>query len=365
MRPPLFLALLVLLTAPASCPSAETADAAPKPVDEISQAGIQSAFQVLRSGYIRRDDLTFDELNRGALEGLLGRLDFGAELVRQNGPLRSPEGGLHSELIAPGIAYLRPQTYAEAEVSLMLKTLGEFTASKSRALILDLRSPALPGDFEAAAAVLDFFVPRGELLFKLKQMSRGEPELFISKTDAAWPSPVVLLIDRDTNNIGEAVAAVLKDRRRAVLVGAPTRGATVLYETVPVDDKWSLRFAHAEMVLPDGGAIFRHGVQPHFRVHLDASAKQAIFRDSMGGSIKSHVFDEARLRYNEAALVARKNPELEDFIRRSSGRVNVAERPAVRDFVLQRAVDMLEATDFLDKATIEWNQATSSGAKEK
>lgn len=351
------------LLAAASCPGAAAPGADRHPVDELSQAAIQSAFQILRTEYIRRDDLTFDELNRSALEGLLIRLSFGAELVKQNGPQPGPESGVHSELITPDIAYARPQTYAEAEISLLQRALGEFAAGKVRALILDLRSPALPGDFASASAILDFFVPQGELLFKLKQIGQGEPELMISRTDVLWKAPVVLLVDGETNHVGETIAAVLQSRRAAVLVGSPTRGAAVRYETVPVEDGWSLRYARAEMVLPDGGTIFKKGLQPHFRVDLPASVKLAIFKNSAGASIKPHVFDEARLRYNEAALVARKNPELDAFIRRSNGEKIATDRAPMRDRVLQRAVDMLEASNFLEKAAIKWNSGPQAAVQ--
>nr|WP_256199930.1 hypothetical protein [Verrucomicrobium spinosum] len=49
-------------------------------LDQLPQNGVQSAFQILRRDYIRRDDLTFEELNRAALQGLLERLHFGASL---------------------------------------------------------------------------------------------------------------------------------------------------------------------------------------------------------------------------------------------------------------------------------------------
>ena len=67
---------------------------------DITQNGIQTAFRVLQKEYIRSGDLTFDELNRAALHGLLERLQFGAELVSrtENAKLADP-GGVQADTL--------------------------------------------------------------------------------------------------------------------------------------------------------------------------------------------------------------------------------------------------------------------------
>lgn len=346
---------------------AEEKKPVPRPVDELSQAAVQSAFQILRSEYIRRDDLTFDELNRAALQGLLARLDFGAELIKHDGKEAPPVSGVHSELLTPDIAYLRPQAFLEAEVTQFELALQQFAMQSVQWLVLDLRSPAAPASFDVAAAMLDFFLPRGEIIFKMKQMGHEDAELTLSKTDARWKAPVVVLIDGETGNIGETIAAVLHQRERALLIGSPTRGGTVRYEEVPVDEHWSLRLARAEMLLADGTSIFKKGLKPQYPMDLAPEAKQAIFKDILGGSIKHHVFDQARLRYNEAALVARKHPELDAYIRRSAGEAIDGDTMPERDTVLQRAVDMIQSSGFLRGNKINWpgqahSRATGTGA---
>src|SRR6187402_113950 len=84
-------------------------DAANKPLlNTLPQNAIQSAFQVLRRDYIRREDLSFEELNRAALQGLLERLDFGATIVALKTDARPATAGVHAEFLGPDIAYVRP-----------------------------------------------------------------------------------------------------------------------------------------------------------------------------------------------------------------------------------------------------------------
>jgi hypothetical protein len=319
-----------------------------EPVDEISQSGIQSAFQILQREYIRKDDLTFDELNRSALHGLLSRLSFGAELIENTKDSKIPPGGLHSELLTPEIAYLRLDSYSAEEVTLVELALRQFSESSVSSLILDLRAKVPLGSFDVAAAILDFFLPRGMVMFKMRKLGQQDADLVLSRSDPLWTRPVIVLVDGETGSVGETIGSVLRQQKRCILVGAPTRGATVRYDVIPVDEKWSLRFAREEMILSDDASVFMKGLKPEFKVDFSPESKGTIFKLSRGSSIKPHVFDEARLRYNEAALVARKHPELDAYIRRSAGKESDDIPHPQRDLVLQRAVDMLLSTQFLE-----------------
>lgn len=326
-----------------------------RPVDELSQSALQNAFQILRGEYIRGAELGYDELNRAAFQGLLERLDLGAELVRRTEALPVlVEHPVAAEMVAAEVLCLRPCVWDESTAPEMRRAL-EARGGTLRHLILDLRHPVAPGEFEAAAAVLELFVPAGELMFKLKQTGREDARLFIASETPVWTRPVVLLVDGDTGNLGETVAAVLRARGQALLAGARTRGATVRYETLPLDDDWLLRFARAEMLLADDSSLFRAGLAPDFPVEMPLEDKRALF--ARGGEMKERVFDTAQPRFNEAALLARKNPELDSYIRRSLGQEDPAETPRAHDTVLQRAVDMLMMHDQLRGSPVKWPAA--------
>lgn len=343
--------VLALLTATAF------AQPATQKLENISQAAIQSAFQILRGEYIRSGDLTFDELNRAALQGLLQRLDLGAEILSKIEAQRPVmESGLLAEMITPEIGFIRPLAYAEKEAADLEKKLHEYRAAKVPYLILDLRSAAPPGDFSIAAAMLECFVPQGEVLFKLKQLGRDDAQVFLSQREPVWDQPLVVLIDPETNNLGETIAAVLNQRKQVVLVGGQTKGATVRYETLPLDDYWLLRFARAEMLLADDTSLFRLGLKPKLPVFLPVQAKRLLFGVSGEHKpLKQTIFDQSRPRYNEAALVARKNPELDDYIRRSTGQPSIDAVHPLRDEVLQRAVDMLMTSVHFQAVQLDWN----------
>jgi hypothetical protein len=204
--------------------------------------------------------------------------------------------------------------------------------------------------------MLECFIPESELIFKLKQVGRDDSQLFISHRAPIWTGPLIVLVDQETNNLGETIAAVLRQRKQAVILGTRTRGATVRYETQPLDDEWLLRFARAEMLLMDDSSLFQLGLPVDFSIDLPLDSKRQLFPSSNPPPLKQTVFDQPRPRYNEAALVARKNPELEEYIRRSAGKPSADSQQPVHDTVLQRAVDILLTRTHLDGASLPWEQ---------
>ncbi|MCE9519420.1 MAG: hypothetical protein K8R87_07705, partial [Verrucomicrobia bacterium] len=139
----------------------------PRLVDQLPQTSLQSAFQILRRDYIRRDELTYEEVNRAALQGLLERLNFSAQLVLLDQKTVPPKAHVHAEFLAPDIAYLRPETFYEGEAALFDKELARIAERKAKHLILDLRAAKAPGSLDEAALILQCFVPQGELMFKM------------------------------------------------------------------------------------------------------------------------------------------------------------------------------------------------------
>jgi hypothetical protein len=308
----------------------------------------------LRRDYIRREALTYEELNRAALQGLLERLDFGASLVPVQRHAVPLEAYVHAEFLASDVAYLRPETFAAGEGALFQKVLAGLMEKKAAHLILDLRSPSSEGSFDESALVLESFLPQGELMFKMKQMGRDDAEFFISRRAPSWTGEVVVLMDKETCPAAEVVAACLHRAGRALLVGDRTKGATVRYSEMRLDDQAMLRYATAEALLPDGTSYFKQGLSPHFSVEALGEDKHRVFRSSRGKSMKPYVDDRVRPRFNEAALVAGGNPELDAYVAKSKGGKLPGDEGQLREVVVQRALDTLRAKMVLGGATLSW-----------
>jgi hypothetical protein len=112
------------------------------------------------------------------------------------------------------------------------------------------------------------------------------------------------------------------------------------------------------MLLPDDTSLFKKGLQPDHQISLPTHLKRLIFDRPISQAtrdLKESAFDQSKPRYNEAALVAGKHPELDDYVRRSAGQTSAADQDTPRDLVLQRAVDMLIMHAQLQAVGLDWN----------
>ncbi len=326
-------------------------------VDTLDQAALQEAFRLLTSEYIQEKDLDPLEVNRAALQGLLERLDFGAMLLTEKTRAeRESPYPFHHAKIGEAIGYVRFGRYTEEEIGKFDAALKEFQADKDRThLILDLRSPQAQAEFSIAARLLSRFRPPNELLFKIRRPGNDRPTLFISDAEAeSCRMEPVLLVDRETGNVGEIIAAVLKRELNCLVIGEQTPGLAVEYRDVPLGADRILRYAIAEVVLEDDSSIFREGITPDLRTPTALKVKHEVFAFVDGGkTIEELVFQKQRPRMNEAALVAGTDPELDYYLLLSQERPTPWDRPPLQDRALQQAVDLLGTTRFLKPGTPE------------
>lgn len=371
-QPPSTAALLVLALACAGATGAEPGNPAAQPkapapgmgelIDELGQSSLQEAFRILRSDYIKRESLSYLELNRAAMQGLLERLDFGAMLLtRAAREASDARVEFHSEKLDKTVGYVRFGKFKKEELDELDKALVRFADEKEmKTLLLDLRSPQAMADFEIAAQILGRFRPAGELLFKIRRPHEDRPRLFTSRpAPRLWERDIIVLIDAETGNVGEIIAAVLRKTSGSLVIGENTIGMTVEYRDVPLAEDRILRYAVAEVVLPDDSSLFQKGVAPDVVTVVPPNVKQAIFKASEKESLSRFVFDKGRPRMNEAALVAGTDPELDYYVDRSYGRETPWDKPMLRDRVLRQAVDLLTAARFVPSPS----QAVAEPAK--
>ncbi len=319
------------------------ATSAPNP-DGLSQAELQEAFQVLRTQFIGAQTLDYDTINRAALDGLLERLGQGAELVGASPPKSVPPKNavrFHAELLPGKVAYLRFADYSVAEVEKFEKEMNRFHDAKAEFLILDLRVPQPKAELEATARFLDRFVAPDTMLFRVVRPSEKTPRLFISRqADQRWKGPIMLLMDRDTCGAGELIAATILRNYPAFSIGESTLGRTVEYQQIALNDKVSLRFAAAEILLADDQSLFGKGIKPVYQVNQASEVKDRVFEATAQAPLQKYVFEQFRPRLNEAALVHDTDPELDYHLARARGETTPYDVVPLLDKVIQRAVDL-------------------------
>jgi len=133
-----------------------------------------------------------------------------------------------------------------------------------------LAEPALPAAFEAA---LNYVKDTKALLLDLREtMDGGSAEVanaILARIGADYRAPIVVLVDRWTAGEGEALAAALKDRASATLVGTPMAGLRGrLGEAKLPNSGIAVRFPREKAVLANGAP--RESLRPAVEVDLAA-----------------------------------------------------------------------------------------------
>jgi Peptidase family S41 len=334
-----FICCSLFVAAQSPSPSASPANAQAL-IDSLAPAEIDEAVRALKSNFVDPNALKDQEITRATLQGLLARLRGGVVLLPGK---TTPETAapFYSEVLANHIGYARPGSLTKENVADLDKALANFAGKKVDAVVVDLRASAAAGEFDVAAEMAKRFVPKGKTMWTLHKASARQDQPFTNDRDPVFQGLTIGLIDEETSGAAEAVAAALKMKGQTLLIGATSAGRAVEYSDFPLSSGKILRVAVGEVIGPDGQSLFPGGVKPDLPVELAPAQKRQIFSGSAQRGMTPFVFEPERPHFNEAALIAGTNPELD------ARRRNPEESP--HDAVLQRAVDVITSLAVFQK----------------
>jgi hypothetical protein len=313
-------------------------------VNGLTAADLQAAFGLIKSNFAQPDVINESELNRATLQGLMVRLGHGLMVVPDKASIPAPSTTpFYGEILEDHIGYVRPGSLQNASLQLLDKKLVEFSSKKIDALIIDLRSSATD-DFAIAAEFAKRFCARGQTLFTLQKAGKVQ-KTFTSDRDPTFQGLTLVLIDDETIGGAEAVASAIRSLNKVLTIGTTTAGGAVEYADLPLPSGKILRVATAEIAGSDGHSIYPNGVKPDLPVELPTADKRQIFQMSLDRGMGPFVHDAERPHFNEAALLAGTNPELESAEQRRTR--NSDHFP--RDAVVQRALDVITSLEVYQK----------------
>lgn len=320
-----------------------TASAPPKSlVDSLAPTEIEEAIRTLKSNFVDPNALKDQEINRATLEGLLARWHGGAVLIPGKAATESPEP-FFSDVLANHIEYIRMGSLTPDNLSALDKALVNFGNKKVDALVLDLRGSVSNSEFDLGAEVARRFAPKGATLWTLHKPAVRQDQTFTNDRDPLFQGTTMVLVDSETSGVAEAIAAALKTASKALVIGQSTAGRAVEYADFRLASGKILRLAVGELIGPDGHSLFPGGVKPDLVVEMSLAQKRQIFVLSQQRGMAPFVFESERPHFNEAALIAGTNPELEARQARRNPDDNL------HDTVVQRAVDVITSLGVFQK----------------
>lgn len=311
-------------------------------VDALDEAQVQKALEAVRANFFSAEQLD-KASQRALLLGLILQLGPGVSIVEtEEKPEKVAGFPFLAEILDGRAGYIRPGKLDAAVLPQMDSALKNFGEKSIGAVILDLRG--IPADlgFEGVADFAKRFCPKGAVLFMVQKPNAKQERIVTNDGAAVFEGILVVLVDQDTRGAAEVLAATLRDNAKAMVVGSQTAGAAVEFSDFPLGGGRWARVAVAQVLAPKSGALFPKGVSPDIAVRLDRETRDKIFDQATKEGAGRFALDVEPPRMNEAALVANTNPEITEDSREKAS-------SALRDTVLQRAVDLVTAIGFYKK----------------
>lgn len=159
------------------------------------------------------------------------------------------------------IPHLYPTLAAEFK-----KTVLPAVPGSAAPLVLDLRD-CHEGDVAEAAAFLNIFL-KAENIGYFEKKSGAKEALGCPGSPVLENQPLVVWVGPATMGPAEIAAAVLKDQKRAKVIGTATAGLASRQEIFPLEQGDSLVLTTGVFCLPSGEKLWAKGVTPDVKLDL-------------------------------------------------------------------------------------------------
>lgn len=155
-------------------------------------------------------------------------------------------------------------------VALEIKAkLAPALKKQKKPVILDLRNCS-EGSLEAAQQLVNLFL-RADSIGYMAGRTEAKETVSAAGDPVLEKTPLVVWVNQATIGPAEAVAGILKDFKRARVVGLSTPGLVARNEYVPLEDGTSVLLTSGVFCLRSGVKLWGQGVEPDAKVESASS----------------------------------------------------------------------------------------------
>ncbi|WP_029894383.1 S41 family peptidase [Desulfohalovibrio reitneri] len=187
-------------------------------------------------------------------------------IVRDTIPIIS----VKSEILDPGVAYLRLTRFNENTTEELKKAIDDVSGRESglEGIVLDLRNN--PGGLLSQSVnVSDLFLQEGLVTYIQGKDPKNRKEYSATKDSGDIKAPVVVLINAGSASASEIVAGALQDHKRALILGERSFGKGSVQTVIPLPDGSGIKLTTALYYTPSGRSIQAEGIEPDIVVPFE------------------------------------------------------------------------------------------------
>lgn len=133
-------------------------------------------------------------------------------------------------------------------------------------LILDLRTN--PGGSLNEAVDLASLFTSEELMVSLVHKN-GDKKVYTRTKKQVFDGPMVLLTNKGSASASEIITGILKDYKRATVIGDKTYGKGVAQSIIPFPTGDAIKITIAKFETPKNNHIHKEGIEPDIYIEMD------------------------------------------------------------------------------------------------
>ena len=214
---------------------------------------------------IKIDDISVSDLEDNATQFLNGKKNTTVKLVYlRKGKTTEvivarkdakPKAVPVYKLLTNGIGYIALDRFSKTASKEVESALKLLLIDEAKGVILDLRNN--PGGLlQEAVKIVNFFVPKGQLIVSTKSNVEGYNQTFeTQKQPLSLDIPLVILVNQNSASASEIVAGALQDLDRAVIVGKRSFGKGLVQRPLPLPYGSQLKVTISRYYTPSGRCI--------------------------------------------------------------------------------------------------------------
>jgi carboxyl-terminal processing protease len=253
-----------------------------------------------------------------------------------------------SEMVRPGIGYVRVSTFNETTDSDLTDALKQLGVSNLDGLIIDLRNNG-GGLLNQAVGMADTFLDKDQIVVSHRGRASTERPYYAIHGNQGIEVPLIVLVNGQSASASEIVSGAIQDHDRGLIVGETSFGKGLVQTQFPLSENTALLLTTARYYTPSGRLIQRdYKNETLYDYHYNPKPPQA--PEVKLTDTGRQVFGQGGITPDIAAP-ALKPDDFEDLLERRSvfyplpqgvgdfARFYLGEKPAItKDFVVDDSI---------------------------
>jgi carboxyl-terminal processing protease len=161
-----------------------------------------------------------------------------------------------SEMVKPGIGYVRVSTFNETTDADLADALKQLNFPKLDGLIIDLRNNG-GGLLNQAVGMADMFLDKNEIVVSHRGRSSPERRYYAVRGNQGIEVPLIVLVNGQSASASEIVSGAIQDHDRGLIVGEVSFGKGLVQTQFPLSEDTALLLTTARYYTPSGRLIQR------------------------------------------------------------------------------------------------------------